>query len=113
MPLLKHSNFDAYFCGHEHVSSCSRTKNNERIKFRDQIRDNNGICFENKELFPYGIENRNITEKQGTYLHQFTVGASGKDPYPIYQSGIYTTEAEFIYSENIYNSFALVTVTTE
>ena len=73
-------------------------------------------CWSNREWFPKGgpeKKSRKVEVKQGEFINQFTIGASGKHTYDLCKHHYDKTEGEFKYAENFMNGFALVTVTTE
>ena len=52
-----------------------------------------------------------MTFKKGEIFHEMTLGASGKDRYPICTD--HETSGKFFYAQNKYPGFGLVTVTPE
>ena len=73
-------------------------------------------CWSAREWFPEGgsaMLDRRVEAFKGDYIHQFTLGASGKHRYHLCQSIYDRSQGGFKYAENSMNGFSLVTVTPE
>ena len=73
-------------------------------------------CTPGDEWFPEGglaEHNKKFEANKGDLIHQFTVGASGKNRYPLCQSHYDKSHGGFKYAGNSMGGFALVTVTPE
>lgn len=123
LPLIRKYNYDIYFNGHEHQMHYAYTSpeeidhilENYKVQpdgqFRKMPKD---TCWDDVEIFPeHGPEeqSREVSLDQGERIHQLTIGASGKPTYPICQSNLDNSHGHFVYGQNKYNGFALVTVT--
>ena len=77
---------------------------------------NDKSCSTGLELFPRGGEEKDTrkhTAVKGEEIHQFTIGASGKETYDICDTGRRETKGDFLYASNKFHGFALVKVSAE
>ena len=119
LPLAQKHGYDAYFCGHEHMQNYVQVPMtptpdlfcpNEWLDW--SASDKN--CHLNFEWFPQDgpeKETRKVSVEKGEYINQITAGASGCFPYNICTDS--PTKGKFIYTENKYHGFSLVTVTPD
>jgi len=121
LPLMVENNYDVFFNGHEHLQNyayhpLNATDGGEASNVvLDDDRDGTD-CNSNKEWFPEGgdvQQTRKVDALKGDFVHQMTIGASGKHTYDLCQSQYEKTGGHFKYAENFINGFALVHVTTE
>jgi hypothetical protein len=80
----------------------------------DENIDSNSNCHKRSEFWiRKGPEAKSHTviATQGEFVHQVTVGASGKTTYPICEWNMQMSHGNFVYGESKYNGYALVHVT--
>jgi len=70
-------------------------------------------CEENAEWFLSSGNSQSFSAKQGDKIHQFTLGYSGRHPYDLCVSNLRSSQGNFHWAQNKYQSFGLVTVTPE
>ena len=108
---MKKYGYDVYFNGHEHQMNYAQVPM-EPNQWKPSHKDKD--CKGDTEVFPQNgpeKESRAMTFKKGEIFHEMTLGASGKDRYPICTD--HETSGKFFYTQNKYQGFGLVTVTPE
>ena len=119
LPILRTYGYDFYFAGMEHQLNYANFPLDEPGNGRsgrkiDENIDSNTNCHKRSEFWiRKGPEAKSHTviATQGEFVHQVTVGASGKTTYPICEWNMQMSHGSFIYGESKYNGFALVHVT--
>lgn len=118
LPMMRQHEYDFYFTGHEHIMTYSQApkqgKGEPKRLAESWFNDlaafiPNADCRTHYEWFPEG-GSRERTYQQHERVHQFTLGASGRDDIdPICFS--HYSRGEFLYAEDKYYGFALVHMT--
>lgn len=111
LPLIQDAGYDIFFNGHEHLLNYGRPKKGASPFPVEQTENFGDNCTSHGEFFPNGDTSRKVVFNQGDDVHQFTIGASGRDTYKMCQSRLDNTAGSFDYAQNMYNGFALVKVT--
>lgn len=119
LPLLRTYGYDFYFAGMEHQLNYANFPLDEPGNGRtgrkiDENIDSNSNCHKRSEFWiRKGPEAKSHTviATQGEFVHQVTVGASGKTTYPICEWNMQMSHGNFVYGESKYNGYALVHVT--
>lgn len=91
LPELKDAKYDVFFAGHEHLMSYGYTPIEKKTEDKPQVAEAEWAdrCYEDSELFPSDTrkkKSRTTQAKKGERLHQFVMGASGRQPYTICDS---------------------------
>ena len=134
LPLAQKHKYDLFINGHEHqmnyafvkappsgkISTLGQQSQRLDVSLNGTTNGSQNTqeeqCLQSTEVFPQkGPEERTrqITVPKGDRLNQVTLGAAGRETYPICPSNLVESQGQFIYGQNKYNGFGLVHVTAE
>jgi hypothetical protein len=114
LPLIQDAKYDVFFNGHEHLQNYAHHPYDGKFKEQGPFEKTDDSCMDTIEWFPENgpeKDTRFYEEMQYDSIHQLTIGASGKQTYPLCRDQYEKTSGNFKYGENAHNGYALVHIT--